>query len=115
MAQHEPTLPPLHTLAMLPLRDADILLSFAERLYVTQATFEAHCALRRIDTYRRLLTLPPSISGMERIAARSAQRGDLSRRSSLAAMGTARHSVVRQYDHGGLRLAAEGRWRAAQG
>lgn len=104
MAQFEPMLPTLRTLTMLPLRDADILLSVAERLYGTQSTFEARCVLRRIDTYRRLLTLPPSISGMERIAVRSIQRTEPIQRRSTTAIGTARHSVVRPYDQRRLRL-----------
>lgn len=104
MAQSEPTLPTLRTLAMLPLRDADILLSFAERLYATHSTIKACWALRRIDTYRRHLGLPSSILGMERIAARSTQRREPARRGSMLAMGTARHSVVRQHDHGSYGL-----------
>jgi hypothetical protein len=104
MAQSEPTLPTLRTLAMLPLRDADVLLGFAERLYGTQSTIEARQALRRIDTYRRLLGLALTISSMERIAVRSTQRGEATRRSGVAAVGTARHSVVRQHNRGRLRL-----------
>jgi hypothetical protein len=104
MAQSEPTLPTLRTLAMLPLRDADMLLSFAERLYATQTTIEARWALRRIDTYRRLLGLPLSISSMERIAARSIQRGESFRRGAVAEIGTVRHSVARQHNHVKLRL-----------
>jgi predicted nuclease with RNAse H fold len=115
MAQSEPTLPTLRTLAMLALRDADMLLSFAERLYATQTTIEARWALRRIDTYRRLLDLPLSISSMERIAARSIQRGEHLRRGTVSVIGTARHSVAKQYDHRWLRLAAEGQRRAVQG
>ena len=104
MAHSEPTLPPLRTLALLSLRDADVLLGFAERLYGAQSTIEARWALRRIDTYRRLLGLPLSISSMERIAARSTQRGEPARRGGMAAIGTARHSVVKQHNHGRLRL-----------
>jgi hypothetical protein len=104
MAQSEPTLPTLRTLAMLPLRDADMLLSFAERLYATQITIEARWVLRRIDTYRRLLGLPLSISSMERIAVRSAQPGEVTRRAGMAAIGTARHSVVGQHNRGRLQL-----------
>lgn len=104
MAQSEPTLPTLRTLAMLPLRDADVLLGFAERLYGTQATIEARWALRRIDTYRRILGLPLSISSKERIAARFIQRSEATRRSDMAAIGTERHSVVRPHNHGRLRL-----------
>jgi hypothetical protein len=104
MAQFEPTLPTLRTLALLPLQDADILLSVAERLYGIQSTFEARCALRRIDTYRRLLGLPLFISGMERIAARSTRNGGPARRSGMAAIGTARHSVMRLNHPAQLRL-----------
>ena len=104
MAQSEAMLPTLRTLAILPLRDADVLLGFAERLYGTLSTIEARQAFRRIDTYRRLLGLPLSISSMERIAARSIQRGDLSRRSGTSTVGTARHSVVRHHNRGTLRL-----------
>jgi hypothetical protein len=104
MDQFGPTLPTLRTLTMLQLRDADILLSVAERLYGTQSTIEARCALRRIDTYRRLLGLPLSISSMERIAVRSAQRGEVTRRAGMAAIGTARHCVVRPYHQARLRL-----------
>ena len=104
MAQFEPAIPTLRTLSLLPLRDADILLSFAERLYGTQSTVEARCALRRIDTYRRLLTLPLSISGMERIAVRSTQRSEPMQRRSAAAIGTERHSVVRPYNQRRLQL-----------
>jgi len=104
MAQFEPTLPTLRSLVMLPLRDADVLLSIAERLYGTQSAIEARWALRRIDTYRRLLGLPLSISSMERIAVRSTQRGEATRRGGLAAIGTARHSVVRPYHQARLRL-----------
>lgn len=112
MAQLEPTLPPLRTLALLSLRDADVLLGFAERLYGAQSTIEARWALRRIDTYRRLLGLPLSISSMERIAARSAQRSEPTRRASILAMGTARHSVVKQHGQGRLWLATGGRRRS---
>lgn len=104
MAQSEPTLPTLRTLAMLPLRDADMLLSFAERLYGTQTTIEARWALRRIDTYRRLLGLPLSISTMERVAARSHQRNEFIRRSVVGVIGTARHGVVRPHNQVKLRL-----------
>lgn len=104
MAQSEPTLPTLRTLTMLPLRDADVLLGFAERLYGTQSTIEARQALRRIDTYRRLLGLPLSISSMERIALRSTRSGEAARRIGVAAIGTARHSVVRRSNQGRLRL-----------
>jgi len=104
MAQSEAMIPTLRTLAMLPLRDADVLLGFAERMYGTQATIEARQALRRIDTYRRLLGLPLTISSMERIAVRSTQRGEATRRSGVAVVGTARHSVMRQYNRGRLRL-----------
>jgi hypothetical protein len=104
MAQLEAMLPTLRTLAILPLRDADMLLSIAERLYGAQSTIEARWALRRIDTYRRLLDLPLSISSMERIATRSTQRGEPARRGGMAAIGTARHSVVKQHNHGRLRL-----------
>ena len=115
MDQSEPTLPTLRTLSMFPLRDADMLLGIAERLYGAQTTVEARQALRRIDTYSRLLGLPLSVSSMERIAARSNQRGELIRRGTVSVIGTARHSVARQHDHRWLRLAAEGQRRAAQG
>lgn len=104
MAQPEPTLPTLRTLALLSLRDADVLLGFAERLYGAQSTTEARWALRRIDTYRQLLGLPLSISSMERIAARSIQRGEPICRGTVAAVGTARHSVARQNNQAKLRL-----------
>lgn len=105
MAQFEPTLPTLRTLATLSLRDADMLLSLAERMYATHSTIEARWALRRIDTYRRLLGLPCSILGMERIAAKAVRHNEHARRSGLAAMGTARHSVVRPAAQKRLRLA----------
>lgn len=106
MAQSEPTLPPLRTLSMLPLRDADMLISFAERLYGTQSTIEARQALRRVDTYRRLLGLPLSISAMERIAIRTARQREILERSSAKASGTARHSVLRRYERALERLAS---------
>jgi len=106
MAQSEPTLPTLRTLMMLPLRDADMLMGFAERLYGTQTTIEARQALRRIDTYRRLLGLPLSISAMERTAIRSIRRDEACRRSSAEAVGTQRHSVVKRYERAMLRLAS---------
>jgi hypothetical protein len=104
MTHFAATLPTLRTLSMLPLRDADVLLSFAERLYGAQSTTEARQALRRIDTYRRLLGLTLSIRSMERMAARSIQRGDIGRRGGASAVGTTRHSVVRGYTRGWLRL-----------
>lgn len=104
MPQFEPTLPTLRTLALLSLRDADVLLGFAERLYGAQSTIEARWALRRIDTYRRLLGLPQSISGIERLAARSIQRGETGCRATVIAIGTARHGVVRQSNQAKLRL-----------
>lgn len=105
MAQFEPILPTLRTLVMLPLRDADMLLSIAERLYGTQSTIEARWALRRIDTYRRLLGLPLSISGMERIATKSTQRGGTARLTGMQTIGTARNNVVGGYNRARQRLA----------
>lgn len=105
MAQSEPTLPALRTLAMLPLRDADVLLNFAERLYGSQSTIEARKAFRRIDTYRRLLGLPISIGAMERSAIKSARRDEAFQRSGASADGTARHSVLWR-DVGALRRLA---------
>ena len=105
MAQSDPTLPILRTLSMLPLRDADMLLSFAERLYCTQATSEARWALRRIDTYRHLLGLPPSISSMERLAIKSTQRGGTARPAGRQTAGTARNSAVERYNLARQRLA----------
>lgn len=90
---------------MLPLRDADMLLGFAERLYGTQTTIEARWAFRRIDAYRRILGLPPSISAMERVMLRSDRRGEAYQRSGADAAGTARHSVVRRPEGGLWRLA----------
>jgi len=91
---------------MFPLRDADMLLSFAERLFGTQTTIEARQALRRIDTYRRLLDLPLSISSMERIAVRSARRAEALHRIRVEPAGTGRHSVVRRYEREIWRLAS---------
>ena len=94
MSQHEPTLPTMHTLATLSLRDADSLLNFAERLYDTQSSVEALWALRRIDLYRRLLGLPMSLSAMQRSLAKPTRRSEPLQRNRTQATGTARHRVV---------------------
>jgi hypothetical protein len=106
MAQSEPTLPTLRTLSMLPLRDADMLLGIAERLYGTQTTIEARQALRRIDTYRRLLGLPLSIRAMERMAIKSTRRAEALQRIGVEPAGTERHSVVQRYAPEIWRLAS---------
>jgi hypothetical protein len=106
MAQSDPTLPTLRTLSVLPLRDADMLLSFAERLYGTQSTIEAHQTLRRIDTYRRLLSLPLSIGAMERNAIKSAQRDQAIQRVDEESVGTGRHCVMKWYERETWRLAS---------
>lgn len=106
MTQFEPKLPTLRTLAMLPLRDADMLMSFAERLYGSQTTIEARQALRRIDTYRRLLGLPLSIGAMERNAIQSARRDEGVQGSRALADGTMRHRVVRRHERAMWRLAS---------
>lgn len=90
---------------MLPLRDADVLTSFAERLYGSQTSIEARQALRRIDTYRRLLGLPLSINAMERAAIRAVRDNESSQRTSMKATGTARHSVFNQHGRALKRLA----------
>jgi hypothetical protein len=59
------SLPGLHTLAALPLRDADILLKSAEQLHLTQSCPKTRFVLRRIAVYRRVLCLPPSINLMQ--------------------------------------------------
>jgi hypothetical protein len=91
---------------MLPLRDADMFLRFAERLYGTQTNVEARRALRRIDTYRRLLALPLSISAMERTVIRSTRRDEAGERSGAETAGTERHSVVKRYESAIWRLAS---------
>ncbi len=106
MAQSETMLPALRTLAMLPLRDADMLLHAAERMYGTQSAIEARQALRRIDTYRRLLGLPRSIGAMERAAIKSARRDEAILGSGAQADGTARHRVLRQPERTKWRLAS---------
>ena len=106
MIQSEPTLPTLRTLSLLSLRDADMLLSIAERLYGTHTTIEARWALRRIDTYRRLLGLPLSISGMERIAIKSTQRARIAGPIGMRMAATERNSIVGRYNPARQRLAS---------
>lgn len=91
MAKSDLTLPALRTLSVLPLRDADMHLSFAERLYGTQSTVKARQTLRRIDTYRRLLGLPLSICAMERNAIKSARQDQAIQRIGAEPVGTGRH------------------------
>ena len=98
LSQHDPTLPGMHTLATLSLRDADSLLGFAERLYDKQTSVDAGWALRRIDLHRRLLNLPLSISAMHRRFSRSTQRGEPLQRHRMQANVTARHSVANWVD-----------------
>lgn len=98
MIQSEPTLPTLRTLFLLPLRDTDTLLGIAERLCGTQTTIEARWALRRIDTYRRLLGLPVSISAMERTAIKSARRDEALQRGGARSTSSARHVGMERYN-----------------
>ncbi|WP_146056414.1 hypothetical protein [Methylobacterium sp. V23] len=72
MRMSQSALPALHTLAVLPARDADMLLGSAERLYLAQPGEEQRKALRRIAVYRRVLGLPPSMQLMQERWAASA-------------------------------------------
>lgn len=72
MRMSRSVLPTLHTLAILPARDADMLLRSAEQLYLAQSGQEKRNALRRIAVYRRVLGLPLSMQLMQERWAASA-------------------------------------------